>query len=42
MNLGAFDYLHKPVDIELLSETLEKSQRKDPAKKRGAEDLGTA
>ena len=33
MNLGAFDYLHKPVDIELLSETLKKANEKIRQKK---------
>jgi two-component system response regulator CpxR len=33
MNLGAFDYLHKPVDIELLSGTLKKAHEKIRQKK---------
>ena len=45
MNLGAFAYLQKPVDIDLLSETLKKAnekirkKRKDPAKKEAKKDL---
>ena len=33
MNLGAFAYLHKPVDIELLSENLKKAHEKIRQKK---------
>jgi len=35
IKLGAFDYLHKPVDIELLSETLKKANEKIRLKKEG-------
>jgi len=33
MDLGAFAYLHKPVDIDMLSETLKKANEKVQNKK---------
>jgi two-component system response regulator CpxR len=33
MDLGAFAYLHKPVDIDMLSETLKKANEKVQRKK---------
>ena len=36
MNLGAFAYLHKPVDIDVLSETLKKANEKIHAQKKDA------
>ncbi|MCJ7684937.1 MAG: response regulator, partial [Desulfobacteraceae bacterium] len=33
MELGAFAYLHKPVDIDVLSETLKKANEKIQQKK---------
>jgi YesN/AraC family two-component response regulator len=34
MNLGAFAYLHKPVDIDVLSATLKKANEKIQAQKK--------
>lgn len=36
MNLGAFAYLHKPVDIDILSDTLKKANEKIQAQKKKA------
>ena len=36
MNLGAFAYLHKPVDIDALSETIKKANEKIQKKKSGS------
>lgn len=36
MNLGAFAYLHKPVDIDVLSDTLKKANEKIHAKKKNS------
>jgi two-component system, OmpR family, response regulator CpxR len=37
MNLGAFAYLHKPVDIDILSDTLKKANEKIQAQKKKPE-----
>lgn len=40
MDLGAFAYLHKPVDIELLSNTLKEANQKVQRKKQSAKQPG--
>ncbi len=41
MSLGAFAYLQKPVDINVLTETLKKANEAIKAKKPGGQDAGT-
>ena len=42
MKLGAFAYLQKPVDIDLLSETLQKANEKVRRRKEGGKEHGNA